>query len=212
AEPHVEVAAGERVLITAEPGAGKTLLFRALAGLYPWGEGRITRPEGATVAYMPHTPYLPPGTLRDCLAYPSEVGRFEAEAFPRVLRRLCLDRLVPVVDEVRRWERDLSDGEQRCVSFARTLLHAPDWVVIDEALETLEAEVLDRVIDVLTKDLARTGVIYIGRDGAYGGLFRRVLHLTRHPSVRPFGTPRTPGAGIVTRSSPPRAAATLPKS
>ena len=42
----MEVKAGERVLIVGEPGAGKTLLFRALAGLWPWGAGRITWPKG----------------------------------------------------------------------------------------------------------------------------------------------------------------------
>ncbi len=39
-EKKVEIAAGERVLIVGEPGTAKTLLFRALAGLWPWGAGQ----------------------------------------------------------------------------------------------------------------------------------------------------------------------------
>lgn len=34
-EEHIEIKAGERVLVVSEPGANKTLLFRTLAGLWP---------------------------------------------------------------------------------------------------------------------------------------------------------------------------------
>ncbi|MBP0573905.1 ATP-binding cassette domain-containing protein, partial [Mycobacterium tuberculosis] len=62
-EAAVEIAAGERVLIVGDQGAGKTLLFRALAGLWPWGGGRIELPEDAPVMFMPRVPYVPPGLL-----------------------------------------------------------------------------------------------------------------------------------------------------
>ena len=61
---------GERVLVTGDPGAGKTLLFRAIAGLWPWGGGRIGLPEGEPITFIPRTPYFPPGTLRAVLSYP----------------------------------------------------------------------------------------------------------------------------------------------
>src|SRR5450432_513430 len=66
-DTHVEMLAGERILIIGEPGTGKTLLFRALAGLWPWGTGRINRPKGEDAMYLPRVPYLPPGTLREVL-------------------------------------------------------------------------------------------------------------------------------------------------
>ena len=62
---YVAVKAGERVLILGAPGTGKTQLFRALAGLWPWGSGQITRPQGEHIFYLPRgTPYLPRGTLQ----------------------------------------------------------------------------------------------------------------------------------------------------
>src|SRR5882672_4545785 len=86
-EKNVAIKAGERVLIVGESGTGKTLLFRALAGLWPWGAGRITRPGGEEILCMPRTPYLPPGTLREVLAYPSATETFEAAAYVNALVR-----------------------------------------------------------------------------------------------------------------------------
>ncbi len=81
-ETHVVVRAGERVLVLGAPGTGKTQLFRALAGLWPWGAGHITRPRDEQISYLPRgTPYLPRGSLREVLAYPLKADKFMASAF-----------------------------------------------------------------------------------------------------------------------------------
>src|SRR6267154_1339344 len=77
-EKKVQIKGGERVLIVGDSGTGKTLLFRALAGLWPWGTGKIAYPEGEEILYIPRTPYLPPGTLREVLAYPKPVDLFHS--------------------------------------------------------------------------------------------------------------------------------------
>src|SRR5450631_3534061 len=92
-ETKVVVRAGERALILGAPGTGKTQLFRALAGLWPWGAGQITRPKGEQIFYLPRgTPYLPRGTLREVLAYPLKAESFSDGAFTRALYRLGLER------------------------------------------------------------------------------------------------------------------------
>ena len=78
-ERHVEIAPGERVLIVGEPGTGKTILFRAIAGLWPWGSGRVARPVSDGVMFMPRQPYVPLGTLRAALAYPSPKADYKDE-------------------------------------------------------------------------------------------------------------------------------------
>jgi len=191
AETHVEVKSGERVLIVGESGTATTLLFRALAGLWPWGAGRVTRPKGEAVLYIPRTAYLPPGTLREVLAYPSAVASFDAGAFPRALERLALDRLVPMLDQLHRWDRVLSEGEQQSLAFARALLHAPPWVLIDEVLDTLDEDTRRRVGEVILTDLARTGVVHIGRAAAADHLFGRVLHLVKDSEGRCLAAQRT---------------------
>ena len=132
---------------------------------------------------MPRTPYLPPGTLREVLAYPLSTDRFESDAFSGALVRLRLERLVPMLDTALRWERELSDDEQQSLAFARVRLHGPPWVLIDEVFDSLEDDVLELVIDIFTKDLAQTGVLHIGRSDAHQ-FFSRVLHLIKDPSAR----------------------------
>ena len=162
-EARVEVKAGERILIVGEPGAGKTLLFRALAGLWPWGAGRIAWPKGEALFYMPRKPYLPPGTLSEVLAYPLKVENFSAPTFTDALDRFGLQRLVPMLDLSRRWDRELSDEEQQSLVFARLLIHAPRWVLIDEVLDSIDEDMRTRVLDIFAKDLKDTAVIHIGR-------------------------------------------------
>ncbi len=211
-ERHVEVHAGERVLIAGESGAGKTLLFRALARLWPWGSGQVTLPRGESILYMPRTSYLPPGTLREVLAYPSTVESFEAAAFARCLERLALDRLVPMLDQSRRWDSVLSEAEQQSLAFARALLHAPAWILIDEVLDTLEPDTLKQVSRVLAEDLTHTAVIHIGRDGGReahpGQLFGRVLHLVMDPSAHRLAAPRLLAEPSAQRARPSPATTT----
>jgi putative ATP-binding cassette transporter len=183
-EKKVRIEAGERVLIVGESGTGKTLLFRALAGLWPWGAGRVVRPKGEELLCMPRTAYLPPGTLREILAYPSKTEAFEAPAYANALARLKLDRLVPRLDSVERWERELSEDEQQTLAFARVVLHAPPWVLIDEVLDSLDADARRGILELFAKDLQHTGVIYIGRAAAADQIFSRVLHLIKDPTLR----------------------------
>jgi len=176
-EPHVEMQSRERVLVVGQSGTGKTLLFRALAGLWPWGSGRVTRPEGDSMLFMPRTQYFPPGTLREVLAYPATANAFTDEACLHALARLGLERLGPMLDAPGRWDLTLTEGEQHSLAFASVLLHAPRWLIMDEALEALEDEQRPKVIELLSKDLAETGILYIGRAVEQDGLFKRVLHL-----------------------------------
>ncbi len=179
-EPTVEVRTGERLLILGERGTNKTLLFRALAGLWPLGTGRVVMPAGEQILYFPRgTPYLPQGSLRDVLTYPLAPEGFSADACAHALQRLGLDRLVALLDVSRRWDRELSEDEQLSLAFARVLLQAPAWLLIDDVFGSLDGDTLERVIEVFGQELARTGVIHIGGAQARDPLFARVVHLVK---------------------------------
>ena len=191
-EPHVDVQARERVLVVGQSGTGKTLLFRALAGLWPWGSGRVTRPDGESMLFMPRTQYFPPGTLREVLAYPTTANDFTDEACLHALERLGLERLCPMLDAPGRWDLSLTESEQHSLAFASVLLHAPRWLIIDEALEALEDEQRPKVLELLAKDLADTGILYIGRAVAQDSLFTRTLHLEDDAEGLKLGAKKPP--------------------
>lgn len=182
---HVVIRAGERVLILAEPGTSKTLLFRALAGLWPWGSGRIAWPEAEPVLYLPRgTPYLPTGTLREALCYPRPANEFQDTEVRHVLDRFHLRRFEHLLDATRRWDRELNHDEQMALAFGRILLHKPAWVLIDEGLGALDDETLERAVQVFENELKSAALIHIGKPGAAKErLFTRSLWLTRVPET-----------------------------
>ncbi len=188
-ETRVTIAAGERVLIVGAPGTGKAQLFRAIAGLWPWGRGRIARATGETIVFLPRgTPYLPRGTLREVLAYPQPVDRYAPADFDHALVRLGIERLVPMLDMNLRWDRELTQDEQLSLAFARIVLQAPSWALIDDIFGSLDDEALARVVDIFARELAHTAVIHIGRAAqARDPLFSRVLHLVKAAEERPPG-------------------------
>jgi putative ATP-binding cassette transporter len=185
-ERQVEIALGDRVLIVGEPGTGKTILFRAIAGLWPWGSGRIALPSSDGVMFMPRQPYVPLGTLRAALAYPSPETAYQDEELGAVLQCAGLSRLSSSLDRTARWDRELTDDEQQCLVLTRILLHKPRWVVIDQALDALDDHARTRVISLLSDRLKDAAVIHIGRPETRKRFFTRVLHLIKDPYGRCF--------------------------
>ncbi|BCH14447.1 MAG: ABC transporter ATP-binding protein/permease [Mesorhizobium sp.] len=187
AEPHVEIRAGERVMITGDPRAGKTLFFRAIAGLWPWGSGRIGMPAGEVPTFVPRKPYFPLGTLREVLDHAdAAVSDSEISA---VLAEVGLGRLSSSLDRSARWERELSDDEQRLLAFARLVLRQPKWVIIDEALDTFDGATLQRVLSMLEARLADAAILNIGRGQHNIEFFPRSLAIVKdveRPALKPI--------------------------
>jgi vitamin B12/bleomycin/antimicrobial peptide transport system ATP-binding/permease protein len=190
ADPHIVIGAGERVLIVGDPGAGKTLFFRAVAGLWPWGSGRIGLPAEDTVAFVPRMPYFPPGTLRAVLCYPLPETSFGEQELQTPLDRMGLGRLTASLDRRARWERELNEEEQRLVAFARLILHKPRFIIIDEALDTMGSDERDRILSTLGSELPQAAIVNIGRGEREGRFFKRIIHLVKDAGGRTLHTIR----------------------
>lgn len=188
ADQHVEIRVGERVMITGEPGAGKTLFFRAIAGLWPWGSGRIGMPEGETLIFVPRVPYFPAGTLREVLDHPTGSAPASDADISAVLAEVGLQRLSSSLDRAGRWDHELGDDEQRSLAFARLALRQPKWVIIDEAMDAFDGPSLRRVLSMLEKRLPDAAILNIGRGQHNNQFFPRGLTIVKDaglPALKP---------------------------
>jgi vitamin B12/bleomycin/antimicrobial peptide transport system ATP-binding/permease protein len=152
----------------------------------PWGAGRVAVPSSDGVMFIPCQPYVPLGTLRAALAYPSPDTAYTDEQLVAALQCVGLNGLCSSLDRIERWDRELTDEEQQCLVFTRLLLHKPRWVVIDEALGALDEDARKRVISLFRDGLRDTAIINIGRPQAKNHFFMRVLHLVKDPHGRCF--------------------------
>jgi putative ATP-binding cassette transporter len=181
----VEIEPGERVLISGEPGSGKSTLFLAMAGLWPWGSGTVYHPPPAGMMFLPRRPYMPLGTLRTVLTYPDQAAHFSDGAVRAALERIGLGQLAPKLDRVQRWDKELRLDEQQRLAFARLLLHAPKWVVLDEAMSALDEESARIALSMFRRELSDAAVINIGgRASAGQSFFTRTLKLHRVPDTQ----------------------------
>ena len=172
------IRAGERVLISGDAAvAGK--LLKALAGLWPWGRGRIVLPSGGTLFFMPERPHLLTGLLREAISYPSPPDTFDDRAIRRALERVALENLVPRLDEHEAWEHVLPLAEQQRIGFARLLLQRPGWVFIQEAADSLAAEEKVELMRRVYDALPTAAFVTIGHPAAVDDLYQRTLALVQ---------------------------------
>ncbi|MBM3554597.1 MAG: ABC transporter ATP-binding protein/permease [Alphaproteobacteria bacterium] len=171
------VEAGDTLLVMGPTGSGKSTLFRAIAGLWPFGAGAIERPSGTGLMIVPQRPYIPLGTLREALLYPREAKDIDEAALKTALGAVGLARLSGELDAGENWGLTLSVGEQQRLALARVLLHKPDWILLDEATSALDEPTEARLFGLLRERLPKAAIVSIGHRGTLKALHRRRLEL-----------------------------------
>lgn len=181
--PEIEIYSGDRVSIIGAHGCGKTMLFRALAGLWPGGRGTIGAPPDENLMFIPKRAFAPRLSLAELLAYPRDASGFDERAMKAALARFDLGYLGGALDRVADWETDLADADRQALAFARLLLFKPDFVVIDEAIDNLSEHRKATLRALFDDELKNTGLIYISGPRAEDGLFARTYFLEAAPGA-----------------------------
>jgi vitamin B12/bleomycin/antimicrobial peptide transport system ATP-binding/permease protein len=170
---------GERTLMTGPSGSGKSTLFRAIAGIWPFGAGSITVPAGATLMMLPQRPYFPTGSLRGAVEYPAKEGTFTDLQISSALEQVGLPKLASRPGENGHWNRMLSLGEQQRLGLARALLHAPQYLFLDEATASLDEPSEAALYRLLEAKLPATTIVSIGHRSTLDAFHQRNVRLAR---------------------------------
>ncbi|TAN79721.1 MAG: ABC transporter ATP-binding protein/permease, partial [Magnetospirillum sp.] len=155
--------------------------FKVVAGLWPWGKGTVGLPCDATLFFMPQRPYMPIGTLRGVLAYPSATECFPDDALTGALERVGLGHLGERLGLSDAWEQILTAGEQQRLGFARLLLHRPKWVFLQEATDALDPEGERRLMQLLSDEFPTATIMTVGFHADLEPYHQRKLTLTPTP-------------------------------
>jgi len=155
---------GEKIIIKATGGAGKTTFLKLLTGLYQPNEGQILI-NGLPVQSLRQDEVLPSvghnldagqifdGTLEDNIS----LGR-NGVSREAVLEACQLSNLMPFIQqlpyglltEFTASDRRLSGGFLRRIALARAIAHKPKLLLLDEALPEMDVEHQQAFIDYLT--------------------------------------------------------------
>jgi putative ATP-binding cassette transporter len=173
------IRANERTLVTGPSGAGKSTLFRAIAGIWPFGNGSIEIPAKTTLMMLPQRPYFPVGSLKAAIIYPAEASAFDSARVRDSLIAVGLPQLASQLEEEAHWNRMLSLGEQQRLGIARALLHAPQYLFLDEATASLDEASEATLYHLLEEKLPATTIVSIGHRSTLEAFHQRHVVLGR---------------------------------
>jgi len=163
---HLTIPPATRWLVTSSGAPAKLAMFRALAGMWEHGEGRINRPGLDQILFLPERPYLPSGTLREVLLRTVNQESTTDDTIIAVLEKLHVADIVPRVgglDLDRDWDGLLSISELHLLSAARILLAQPVFAVLDRPGSSLASDQIAAMLDLLTA--CGIGTIVLAKNG-----------------------------------------------
>ncbi len=140
---------GEIVTVIGPNGSGKSTLLRVLLGLTPAASGRVWLRPGARIGYMPQRLTIDPGLPLTVARFLALGGRASQSELAGALAEVGAGRVLDTPIQ------GLSGGELQRVLLARALLRAPDLLVLDEPVQSVDVTgqyVLHELIGRIRRD------------------------------------------------------------
>jgi putative ATP-binding cassette transporter len=178
-----EIRSGERVLIKGDP-AVTGIFFKVVGGLWPWGAGRVVRPQDGDALFLPQRPFLPEGTLRAALWYPRAPDESADANVRTALDCTGVGWLAARLDDQDNWEQSLPLGAQQRLGFARVLLHRPAWVFMEQATDALDPNGERLIFETLHRELPDAALVTVSFHPGLEALHHRELVLTKTAATR----------------------------
>ncbi len=162
---------------------------------------------------LPQRPYFPIAPLAAAVAYPAEAGGYDAEKVAELIAAVGLPALADRIDEEAHWNRMLSLGEQQRLGIARALLHAPDYLFLDEATASLDEAAEATLYHLLQQRLPHATIVSIGHRATLAAFHRRRLAIVRDGDhhVLSEAQPDAGGIALVVSPFPPAAVVAKPR-
>lgn len=173
----LEIAPGDRVLIIDRTASGHGALFSALAGLWPWGSGKISLPPRSKVMFMPERPYVPDGSLRAALTYPLSAAGFKDEDLVAAMKRVGLTRFGASLDRKARWAKEISYDDEERLTLARLLLLKPEWIFTEQTIDALDEDQRAVFTSILENELAKSALVTVSSKASATDFYTRTANL-----------------------------------
>ncbi len=171
-----EIRPGEHILIAGNAFSGNKL-FKAIAGLWPWGEGTIELPDDEPLFFMPPRPFLPTGRLREAICYPSSASDFTQVEMETAFELARVKELLPQLDEEGDWEKTLEREQQQRLGMVRLLLQRPKWIMMQEAFDSLDPDGEVEMIRIINQRLPNSALLTITKQPAIQAMHDRHIDL-----------------------------------
>lgn len=170
------IHSGDRILISGDPLLGNKL-YKATAGLWPWGSGCIELPDDEPLFFMPPRPYLPTDTLRKAICYPCLSCEFADELMQSCFELAGVSELLPLLDQAFDWEKTLLREQQQRLGVVRLLLQRPNWIFMQDALDSLNPEAEAAIIALINQQLPHAAMLVISNQPSIRAMMHRQIVL-----------------------------------